>query len=182
MGAFDPKSRRWIAYWLKRVFCWLGRERPRRLLWRGRLIDPDFRPDEFLYMRWGNRHVKDGRLDASVIRFPDQSVNRQKHSKPQDVLLREPCNENSKEWIYWGVFKFPVHAVLPSIEEDGEVICTFCVEHDPIDYNYAHCEIRAYRQGQRVTKTQRNLISKPRRKRFRLAIMEQVAVVIEPLV
>ncbi len=179
MGAFNPKSRRWIAYWLKRVFCWLGRERPRRLLRLGRPIDPRFGPDELLYMRWGRRHVKDARLDASLIRFPDQSVNRQKHSKPLDVLLPEPCNENSKEWIYWGVFQFPIHAVLPCIEDGGEVICTFRVEHDPIEHNYAHSEIRVYREGQRIR--DKKVITKEHRKQYRLAIMEKVVIVIEPL-
>lgn len=180
MGAFDPKSRRWIAYWLKRVFCWLGKERPRRLLWRGRPIDPDSGPDELLYARWGKRHVREGRLDASVVRFPDQSVNRQKHSKPLDVLLPEPSDKSTKKRIYWGVFKFPVHAVLPSIEQDGEVICTFRVEHDPTEHNYAHSEIRVYREGQRITK--KKVISKERRKQYRLAIMDRAAIVCEPLI
>lgn len=121
-----------------------------------------------------------GRLDASLIRFPDQSVNRQKYSKPQDVLLPEAGNEKSKEWIYWGVFNFPVHTVLPSIEASGEVICTFRVEHDPVEHNYAHSEIRAYRQGQRIV--DKKLISKEHRKQYRLAIMDKVVIVTEPLV
>jgi len=130
-------------------------------------------------MRWRKRDLKQGRLDASVVRFPDQSVNRQKCSKPQDVLLPEPRNDKSKEWIYCGALKFPVHAVLRSIEVGGQVICTFRVRHDPVEYNYAHSEIRVYREGQRIM--DKKSITKEHRKQYRLAIMEKLVIVTEPL-
>lgn len=181
MGAFGPISRRRIAYWLRRTCCWVGKDRPGRMWRRGRAVDPEFAPEEFLYVRCRKCHVTNTRLtDVAAIRFPDQSVNRQKYSKPQDVLAPEPANENSKEWIYWGVAGFSVDSVPSSIVDDDRVICDFNVEHDPLEYNYAHSEIRVYVKGERVREKKR--INRVRRKRFRLAIMDKAVVVLEPLV
>ena len=151
-------------------------------MWRrGRSVDPEFAPEELLYMRCRKSHVKNARLtDVGAIRFPDQSVNRQKYSKPQDVLAPTAACEKSKEWIYWGVVGFSVDSVPSSIMDDDRVICDFNVEHDPLEYNYAHSEIRVYVKGERVRQKKR--ISPVRRKRFRLAIMDKAVVVLEPLV
>ena len=67
--------------------------------------------------------------------------------------------------------------------KDGDrVICDFRVEHEPLEYNYAHSEIRVYRQGERITEATRKKIPKVERKRFRLAIMEEAEIVVDPLI
>ena len=33
-------------------------------------------------------------------------------------------------------------------------VYTFVLEHDPLEHNYQHCEIRIYRNGNRLTKNE----------------------------
>ena len=171
---------RWGCYWLRRVFCWQLRDRPRRMRRRGRAPDPTFAPSELLYMRARRCHVEDARLtDVSAIRFPDQSVNRSKYGEPSDVLIPDPVHEKSSRWIHLGVLEFPVEAVPACLTTNDHVACDFRVEHDPLERNYAHSEILAYRDGTRIRENKG--IGKAHRKRYRLAIMDKARVVIEPL-
>lgn len=81
-------------------------------------------------------------LSPHAVRFPDFSVNRQKYSAPEDVLLPDYAN--------WGIIKFTVADVPASVP--AEVIAsaegadyTFAVVHDPLEQNYAHAEVRTSR-------------------------------------
>ena len=131
-------------------------------------------------MRCRKQHVESGRLvDVAAIRFPDQSVNRSKYSRPYDVLLPETGNEASKQWIYFGALTFSVGSVPACLREGDREICNFIVAHDPLEHNYAHSEIQACVRGVRITHKKK--ISKANRKRFRLAIMSQAAVALEPV-
>jgi hypothetical protein len=125
-----------------------------------------------------------GRLGVAAIRFPDQSVNRQKYGKPLDVLVPLPRklagSGRSREWLYHGVAAFPVGCVPAYLEDSrGEVICDFRVEHDPLEYNYAHAEIRAFIKGERLP--DKKGVSPSDRKKFRMMVFEQVTVVVKPL-
>jgi len=133
-----------------------------------------------LYMRVRKCHVEGRRLtDVSAIRFPDQSVNRSKYGKGSDVLIPDPDREKSSRWIHLGVLEFPVKAVPACLTANDHVVCDFRVEHDPVEHNYGHSEIRVYRDGRRVR--DKKGIGKAHRKRYRLAIMEEARVHIEPL-
>jgi hypothetical protein len=182
MGAFDPMARRRIAYWARRVLSWLGKDRPRRLRRRGRPIDPEFTATELLYLRCRKVSIRSGQLpDLAVIRFPDQSVNRSKYSKPSDVLIPDPGNASAKNWIYWGILAFEVGAV-PSEVKDGQFgACKVKVEHDPLGHNYAHTEIRMYLHGRRVTEKEKKLVGREDRKLFRLAILDRAFIICQPL-
>lgn len=180
MSIFDPYSRRWLAYWLRRVFLWFGSDRPRRMWAGGRTQDVHFSPKELLYLRCFEWSVEGDRLaDVGAIGFPDQSVNREKFSRPGDALIPEPGNEKSCRWIYLGVVAFPVCAVPRTLEDKGEAICDCTVEHDPLDHNYAHSELRAYKGGKRIT--DKRDVPKIRRKQYRHRIMELARVVVRPL-
>jgi len=131
-------------------------------------------------MRVRKCHVEDRRLtDVSAIRFPDQSVNRSKYGEASDVLIPEPGREKSSRWIHLGVLGFPVECVPACLTANDQVVCDFRVEHDPLDHNYPHSEIRVYRDERRVR--DKKGIGKAHRKRYRLAIMEKARVLIEPL-
>jgi len=182
MGASLSRLRRSIAYWVRRGFAWRGRDRPHRMRRRRRAIDPAFAAEELLYMRWRNCHLTRGHLDISVIGFPDQSVNREKYSKPGDVLIAEPGNKASGKWIYYGVLSFSVDSVPRCLQEGDRVVCELSVEHDPVEHNYAHSEIRAYIAGKRVTKENRERIPKKVRKEYRLAIMNNMEIVSRPVI
>jgi hypothetical protein len=182
---FDPIRRRWIVYWSKRILFWLGSDRPWRMYSHGRFADAGFSPFEILYFRFTARNLDDaGGFRLAAIRFPDQSVNRQKYGKPFDVLVPQPRKLDrggrSKEWLYCGVAAFPVGCVPDYLEDGkGQVICDFRVEHDPLDYNYAHAEIRAFVEGKRLSG--KKGVSRSDRKKFRMKIFEQVTVVVKPL-
>ena len=182
---FDPIRLRWIVYWTKRILFWLGSDRPWRMYSRGRSADAEFSPSEILYFRFTARNLDDtGGLRLAAIRFPTQSVNRQKYSKPFDVLAPEPRKLDgvgrSKEWLYYGVAAFPAGCVPAFLEDSGsQVICDFRVEHDPLEYNYAHAEIRAFVEGKRLL--EKKGVSRSDRKKFRMKIFEQVTVLVKPL-
>ena len=139
--------RRFTWYWLRRLLCWLGclvrREMPRN----GRPIDSDMPGHELLYLRCKAGWIDvNGRLKAANVHFPDQSVNRERYSSRYDVLLPNQEAETA-EWIFWGVVKLTVEDVPSKGESPSNVAVTFTVEHDPLDDNYGHTELRAYKNG-----------------------------------
>lgn len=115
-------------------------EIPNRLLRRGRAPDPDFLPLERLFRRIPS---DDAPLET-VITFRDGSfsVNREKYSLPEDVILGYPG---------FRVFAFRVQDIPPSLDE-GDRAFTFRVEHVPEEDNYAHSEVRTYCGGERFSK------------------------------
>ncbi len=108
--SIDPKTRRYLRYLLGRCL-WLPGDRPQRMYRYGRQIDQEFAPEEALFLRCKEEHVKDGEFAMSAIGFPDQSVNRGKHSKPGDVLIPDGKHDHSKHWIFYGIIEFSVSAI-----------------------------------------------------------------------
>src|SRR5687767_14248952 len=98
---------RQICYVLKRFLLWGGKLRPTRMYRRQRPIDPLLPPHERLFMRCPREWVDADRIKPAYIHFPDQSVNRAKYSRPQDVLLPDGTAQ-SKDWLFWGVAAFQV--------------------------------------------------------------------------
>lgn len=182
---FDAIHLRWIVYWTKRLFFWLGSDRPWRMYSRGRSADSEFSPSELLYFRFLAKNLDDaGGLGPAAIRSVDQSVNRQKYSKPFDVLIPEPTKLDAVgrvRCLYQGVAAFPVDCVPADLKDDkGQVTCKFRVEHDPLEYNYAHAEIRAFVEGKRLL--EKKGVARPSDwKKFRMTISEQATVVVKPL-
>jgi hypothetical protein len=182
MLGLDPKLARRAIYLAMRLI-WLPRDRPRRMHKGGRPADHEFSHDEVLYMRCEKAHVEKGRLKTIAgIKFPDQSLNRSRYSKPFDVLLPDPAFERSTKWLFLGILRFAVAAVPRSIERDGNTICEFRIEHDPQERNYSHTELRVYKNGSRISPAQKNKVSKQDRKNYRLEIMKSAEVICEPLI
>ncbi|MEB2346133.1 MAG: hypothetical protein OZ948_15500 [Deltaproteobacteria bacterium] len=111
--------------------------------------DPHFDPDERLYYAVDPADIEgegeDRSPNVSSIRFPDLSVNRGKYSSPPEVLVGP-----RKDWESW---YFLVSEVPPTTTFVPKPRTTdtysFKVEHDPIPDNYAHSEVRAYKNGER---------------------------------
>jgi hypothetical protein len=114
------------------------------MLRNGRDVEPNFSPEESLYFRCKLDWLEDGRIKPASIRFPDQSVNRERFSKVSDVLFPDSSSE-SRGWIHWGVARVQVRDVPDEISSAGGVRCTFTVEHDPEEDNFAHSELRVYK-------------------------------------
>ena len=181
----DPKRWRSIGYWTKRVLFWLGSDRPWRMYSRGRTADAEFNPTELLFFRFAAENMDDtGEFRLAAIRFPDQSVNREKYSRPLDVLIPDPRRVDtagrSRKWLCCGVAAFPVGCVPTRLEnERSEENCDVRVEHDPIEYDYAHSEIRAFLNNKRLL--DKKGVSPSVRKEFRMRLFEHTRVVVKPL-
>lgn len=108
---------------------------------RGRPVDPVFDAEETLYRRCLPGEVQGQRLLPAAIKFPGWSVNREKYSDPDDVLI-----PNYQEY---GVAGFRVKDIPESLRSPapGNVLFEFGVEHVPEEDNYAHSEIRTYKDG-----------------------------------
>lgn len=142
-------------------------EIPEHLLRRGRPVDPEFSPSELLFRAIARKDLTaEGYLLPTAFEFPDFSVNREKYSEPKDVILQRPSH---------GVAAFEVQDV-PEELEGPEGPYHFTVEHAPEEDNYAHSEVRTYKQGQR------HLKKPPRALRtlFRLQLSARVRLLKEP--
>jgi hypothetical protein len=131
-------------------------EIPEHLLRRGRPVDPEFSPSELLF-----RAV--ARKDLTAEGF---LVNRGKYSESNDVILLRPSH---------GIAAFEVQDV-PEELDGPEGAYRFKVEHAPEEDNYAHSEVRTYKEGQRhPQKPPRTL-----RTLFRLQLSARVRLLKEP--
>lgn len=111
---------------------------------RGRPIDNVFAPTENLCHRVNKQSFVRGQTAGQfLINFPmpDTSVNRSKpDGQPADVLL-----QLWPQYEHWGIVAFEVRQI-PTPDETPERAATYYkVQHDPIDHNYYHSEIRAFR-------------------------------------
>jgi hypothetical protein len=118
---------------------------PRRLLREGRPIDQQFSVTERLFFRIPP--LQPGQEPQQVV-SPDQvaglprtSVNRARYSKPRDVIWGRPNH---------GIAMLLVQEVNGKTFIDGDDRYEIRIEHDPIDDNYAHTEIRIYKNDERV--------------------------------
>jgi len=144
---------------------------PERLQRRGRPIVCEFPSDEPLYRAIEPESVAPAGVSPISIRFPAWSVNRGGRipeedgpfSEPGDVLL--PENRRA-----WAVARFRVRDV------PGRTI-TFGVEHDPLDDNYAHSELRAYVDGEFHENAR---VSTGVKKAFRARLAPKLEIIIPP--
>lgn len=137
-------------------------EVPSRLQRQGRAPDPEFLPSERLFRRVPASALDDDYPLEASIRFPDFSVNREKYSFLEDVVLNHPG---------FGILVFRVADVPPRLSDDRRTF-SFRVEHVPEEDNYAHSEVRTYCDGERGITPPRSV-----RREFRL---RKVAVLSHP--
>lgn len=116
---------------------------------RGRPVDPVFEPSELLYYRISVKGIVGSRPEGIDIRLPEDSVNRGKYSEAEDVLY--------PNHFHLGIAQFLVSAIPPPrvfTDQQGDTrTYELKVEHDPHADNYAHSEIRAFREGLRVQRS-----------------------------
>ncbi|MDZ4820637.1 MAG: hypothetical protein SGJ20_16860 [Planctomycetota bacterium] len=143
-------------------------------------LDDDFQSNEKLFFRCKAEWIdQNGRIRLAHVRAPDQSVNREKFSKRYDVLL--PIDDTSSpKLIYWGVASVDVQDVPTHGVSTGGLIFSFTVEHDPLENNYGHTELRAYKNNKREMKSDN--INKAVRKEYRAKLAERTRIEISPLI
>jgi hypothetical protein len=126
---------------------------PQRLLCNGRAPEPDFSPTEKLFFRIPPLQQDEESFDflepAKIPPVPF-SVNRERFSEPADVVFLHSPD--------WGIGFFRVQDIPPVIESESGIKFEFRVEHLPLDdetgNNYAHAEVKVYRDGVEVTNKQ----------------------------
>lgn len=132
-----------------------------------------FEPTERLFLRVTASNVKDGSILPSGVRFPNQSVNRERFSKPTDVILPDG---KSFEWLLLGVAAFVSDDIPRPIPDGDGSLYEFTVEHDPEEANYSHSELRAYKNGERKNKGSRKV-----EKVYRAALAKKLSLVVPPV-
>ena len=149
-------------------------KRLKRLLRAGRAIEPLFAPKERLYLRCRPEMIgeNDHVLPAS-IRCNGQSCNRGKFSEPDDVLY--------PDWLDWGVAELFVKDIpaVPPVDcmDISPHKYEFAVEHIPLEENYSHSEIRAYKNGLFCDKTEPGKLIK---KWFRAELSLKTRIIRKP--
>src|SRR5450759_5966302 len=99
----------------------------------GRPIQPQFDPNEPLYLRFGSDEFVGGQLVTAAIRVPGQSLNRGSLSRPEDVLFHPEGNYNGL-----GAVEFNVEDIPGTVIGDQDSISMFFMRHEPHEDNYAH--------------------------------------------
>ncbi|MCH8253115.1 MAG: hypothetical protein IID36_11745 [Planctomycetes bacterium] len=143
-------------------------DRPAGMYRCGRPVDPEFDPEELLFLRCREDHIDNGRLNPLAIRVQNQSVNRGKYSEPHWVLF--------PDFLTWRVASLRV-GDIPEALSGPPPICvpyTFAVEHHPLDDNYAHSEIRARKNG--IYKPRLNLTHSVKLE-FRSRLVERARII-----
>jgi len=137
---------------------------------KGRSVDPEFLPSELLYYRIIVGGPVGSRPDGVDIRLPEDSVNRGKYSEPGDVLF--------PDYFHLGVAEFLVSRIPAPrsfTNQQGETKdYELKVEHDPQEDNYAHSEVRAFRERSRVTRSDKIPVTV--RSEFRQLIAEAMVI------
>lgn len=142
---------------------------PERLLRQGRIVDRQFDSSERLYHRCQLRHIDSERLLPEAIRFPNFSVNRSKYSEPEDVLL--------PNYQDWGIAAFEVIDIPESQSTDTNTEYSWRVEHDPLDENYAHSEVRTFKNS---VYTENLKVPTTIKKEFRQILSDRARVIHKP--
>jgi hypothetical protein len=114
----------------------------------------DVSDKEVLYIRWFNDHFDEkGRLLPAHLFVPDKSMNRRKFGgRFWHVLIPDPNVDNEKACRTLGMGILCFQASRVTLEDkQGKSQFNFRVEHDPLDHNYWHCELRLHRDGTLLT-------------------------------
>jgi hypothetical protein len=141
------------------------------MLCRGRPADDRFDDNEFVFFRWFNDHLEDGEIRPANMTTPDQSMNRSRfRGRCWHVLIPDPGTdpERAKRWLCRGVVRASAAVFAVSIEQ-GTVLFEFRVEHDPLEHNYGHCELRVYRNGKRLPKDHADKLRSTEKKAWKAA-------------
>ncbi len=111
-------------------------EIPDRLRANGRAVDQEFTAREKLFRRYKLEHYLNGQFSNVGLRLSvPPSVNREKYSQAEDVLLSE-----HDEFVEWGVWSLKVED-LPLEVTPEQPLYTVAPRHVPLPDNYSHSEM-----------------------------------------
>lgn len=144
----------------------------------GRGVDNSgFSPWHRLFYRCSTEDVEGDRLIPSRIRYQNTSVNWSKYSKPWDVIF------DHERWGFAQVLVRHLPSRLPKeLPADKKQAAkarrfVLAAEHDPLDTNYSHSEIRTFVDGVRLPEAD---LSKTARKEFRVELSDRCLILWHP--
>jgi len=141
------------------------------MLRNGRAEDQEFGNAENLYRRYIKEHWVDNTFVSAGFRFPRPSINREKYSKPEDVIYSD-----DGQFDGWGVLEFRVeHIPLQLVDGAGKPF-VFFPRHTPDEDNYAHSEIWCESESERGQQADPNSATK---KKFRALLSQHAKIRIE---
>ncbi len=119
-------------------------EIPSGMLRKGRPRDPHFEPDEFLFRRVHPDYWHERLVDRAAIGLPDMSVGRGKYGYPEWLRVE------GLEFRDWAVVGFQVKDLEGELLHQGIEKWTFEARHVPLEENYPHSEVWAFKDGVHV--------------------------------
>ncbi len=141
-------------------------------------VDETFTSQERLFHRCAYDWLdSEGKLKHANVSFPDQSVNREKYSKPFDVILPDRTPRTTG-WIYWGVAAIRVEQIPEPEATSGGGVFEFRVEHDPEFDNFSHSEIRVFKNGKHESR--KGNINHKVKMAYRYKIAQRAVIVLRP--
>lgn len=128
-----------------------------------------FGESEVLFFRWFlNWTLDDQTIRPAHLPSPNQSVNRSGlGGRCWFVLMPDPESQ-SLPHLCKGIVRIDIRDIPASF---GDI--TFRVEHDPTPHNYQHCEIRAFRNGQKLDE-----IPKPAKKFYQTELAKRAKLIL----
>lgn len=116
-----------------------------------------------MYFRWWGNHIEDRMPRPANVAVPDQSANRSStHGKFWTVLLPDP-DVTERDQIHASIFKAVIRYKVGdlNIDTDHDLFrFEFRFEPDSLDHNFHHCELRVYRNGARLSKSDAGKLKK----------------------
>lgn len=148
-----PKAIRRSLYWIATTILWRD-SRPSSMYARKRSA-PRVYLNEYMFFRWWGDNFEDGMPRPANVAVPDQSANRSSTGgRFWTVLLPDPGvtdREQIERQIFQAVLRHRASDQTMTVTVD-DVKFSFQFEPDVLDYNYHHCELRVYRDGERLFK------------------------------
>lgn len=158
--------------------------RPQRMLRAGRQPNQQFNPEEKLYRRCTKDEIKGTHLEPAKISFRDWSVNRHgEDGEPADVLIPTPEDAASgKDYTGWGVVSFQVKDIPTGFQGASGSHFEFRPEHVPLEFNFAHSEIRTFKNNTHDNKYSFSKTDKIKAKALKENLSRTTFIEIEPTV
>ncbi|UZU00075.1 hypothetical protein ODZ84_11115 [Chryseobacterium fluminis] len=129
---------------------------PKNLHWDMRPTDENFE-NENLYRRVrvpiDQNRIKEKEISAIIFPIKDDSCNREKYSKPIDVLYNINAKNCDDHFFNCAIVGINSNHILPQFftPEGSSDIFTFQILHSPVECMYPHCEVIVFKNNTRVS-------------------------------
>lgn len=112
--------------------------------------------NERLFLRIKEEQLADGAVIPGAVRLPDWSTNRERFSRPDDVLNPDKYPGYTRVGeVVVGSIPSDIPPDVPATGQQAPDPWECYAQHDPLDENYAHSEVRVRKVGCEFDRTKR---------------------------